>query len=88
MKATLQWVKNAHKLRHTLSVGVMRYLNDFQLPLHKIFTAYDSSYIFSETHLTFSTEAHGNAIFPNKFRKRIPVGTKRNSSGFWMSFQD
>ena len=68
------------------SLGVMRYRNQFQLILCKIFATYNSFYRVSETHLTFFTETHGNAIFCHKVRKRACMGTQKDASGWQMSF--
>ena len=61
-KATLQLVK-----LHTNSVTLhpwesLEYLNQFQCIPHKIFTTYNSFYIFLEKHLTFSTETLGQLV--------------------------
>ena len=68
---------------------LLRYLNQFQCIPHKIFTTYNSFYVFSEKHHTFSTETHGNAIFPHKSQKnnyhRNQKGTDKLSD---VIFQD
>ena len=47
----------------------LKYLNQFQCIPHNLFTTYNSFYLLSEKHLTFSTETHGKAISPHKVRK-------------------
>ena len=64
-------------------------LNQFQHIPHKIFTTYNSFYIFAEKHLTVSTETHGNAIFPHKVRKTTTMGIEKELIRFSdVIFQD
>ena len=75
--ATLQLVK-----MHTNSVTLcpsesLRYLNQFQSIPHNVSMMYNSFYVFSEKHLTFSIETHGSAIFPPNVRQTITTGIKK-----------
>ena len=76
-KATLQLVK-----MHTNSVTLhpwetLEYPKQFQHIPHNIFTTYNSFSLFLEKRLIFSTETHGNAIFPHKVSKTITVEIKK-----------
>ena len=69
--------KISHKNRCTPSLGVIRYLNQFQLSLHKIFITYTSLHIVLEMYFTFSTESCGNVISPNKTRESASMGLQK-----------
>ena len=65
--------KNSHLTRCTSSVGVMRYLNPFQLSLHKIIIMTTSLYIFLMPHFTFSMENLGQRKGSHGTRKRTDL---------------
>ena len=62
---------NACMVQPTSSVGAMRYLNQFQLSLHKIIIMYTSLHIHSMTHIIFSMENLGIEIFPLTAREMV-----------------
>ena len=66
--------KNACIAQPTLSVGVMRYLNQFQLSLHKIINMYTSLQMCSKKDLIVSVENLGQEIFTHKARERVHAG--------------
>ena len=58
-------------------MGVMRYLNQYQLPLHKNIMRYTSLHILSVMYLTFSTETLGHVIFPPQGQRSWCHGTRK-----------
>ena len=62
---------------HTHSMGVMSYLNQYQLPLHKIIIMYTSLDTLLATQFTFSTETLGHVIFPHKPRDQVIMGPEK-----------
>ena len=76
-KGTVQQVKNAHIAQPTLSMGVTRYLNQFQLSLHKIIITITSLHILSTPHLTYSVENLGHVVSRPQYQKRILAGSEK-----------
>ena len=68
--------KNACTAQPTSSVGVMRYLNQFQLSLQKIIIRYTSLHILLMTHLIFHRKL-GQEVFSHKARERVHVGPEK-----------
>ena len=58
---------------------VMRYLNQFQLSLHKITIMTTSLYILLMSHLTFSMEEHGHAVFQLQDQKYKSTGPEKRT---------
>ena len=75
--------ENAHKFSHTSSVGVIEISQSIWMhPLQSLHHIQFILYIFR----TFSTETHGNVIFPHKVRKTITARIKKELTDFLMSF--
>ena len=80
--------KNSCKTRCTLSVGVMRYLNQFQLSLHKIIIIITSLYTLLMPHLLFSWKSLAMRYSPQGQRKGSHGTRKKNSYAWQVSFHD
>ena len=80
--------ENAHKFSHTSSVGVIEISQSIWMhPLQSLHHIQFILYIFRTfSFRTFSTETHGNVIFPHKVRKTITARIKKELIDFWMSF--
>ena len=75
MKATLQWRKFLQNQTHAI-IESHEISQSILMATSQYFTPYNSLYIFSEIHLTFSTVIHGNEILP-QVGKGVTTGTQK-----------
>ena len=71
--------ENAHIAQPTLSMRVMRYLNQFRLSLHKIIIMTTSLHMLSMTHLTFPMENLGHAVSKPQRQKNNSHRTRKST---------
>ena len=70
---------NSHVTRTTSSAGVTRYLNQFQLSLHKIIIMTTFSHIHSSTHFTFSVENLGQVLSNPQDQRKCSGRTRKRT---------